>query len=604
MKANLLNKKHTMAHVMNSTLRVVSIALLMLMIASVPAIEGNSGGKHNQASAGCTCHSNAGGVTVGENFPSSYNAGQSYPITIDVNGGTQAFIGGFSLQIDKGTLGNPSPDVQIAGMSATHTNSNQRSFTLDWIAPAANSGTVSVDIAVLNGNGNFQNSGDGWAKTSLTITEIPPLNTPPTASNLALSPRGAVAVDQDLTVSYTFADPDGDAESNTMVRWFVNGTLAPAYNDMTTIAASETSIEETWTVKVTPSDGMDFGPEETCQDQAMIVDIDTDGDGVFDGDDAFPNDASETSDSDGDGVGDNADAFPNDASETMDSDSDGVGDNADAFPNDATETMDSDSDGVGDNADAFPNDANETMDSDSDGVGNNADAFPEDANETMDSDMDGVGDNTDWAPNDASETMDSDGDSVGDNADVFPNDATETVDSDNDGVGDNADWAPNDAAETLDSDGDGVGDNADAFPNDASETLDSDGNGVGDNAQAAQEAADAEAAEARRNMIIIALVVLALIGGGGAVLFLRRGGNEEEPEKSFEQQSIVAAQPVIASQPVAVAAVAATPVVAAVQPVAEEPTVLRQWTDEAGYTWRAMSDGGNYWWTGTEWKRV
>ena len=122
MKANLLNKKHTNAHAMNSTLRVVSIALLMLMIASVPAIEGNSGGKHNQASAGCTCHSNAGGVTVGENFPSSYNAGQSYPITIDVNGGTQAFIGGFSLQIDKGTLGNPSPDVQIAGMSATHTN--------------------------------------------------------------------------------------------------------------------------------------------------------------------------------------------------------------------------------------------------------------------------------------------------------------------------------------------------------------------------------------------------------------------------------------------------------------------------------------------------
>ena len=60
----------------------------------------------------------------------------------------------------------------------------------------------------------------------------------------------------------------------------------------------------------------------------------------------------------------------------------------------------------------------------------------------------------------------------------------------------------------------------------------------------------------------------------------------------------------IASQPVAVPAVAATPVVAAVQPVAEEPTVLRQWTDEAGYTWRAMSDGGNYWWTGTEWKRA
>ena len=41
-------------------------------------------------------------------------------------------------------------------------------------------------------------------------------------------------------------------------------------------------------------------------------------------------------DTDGDGVDDNADAFPNDASETMDADGDGVGDNADAFPNDAS----------------------------------------------------------------------------------------------------------------------------------------------------------------------------------------------------------------------------------------------------------------------------
>ena len=92
--------------------------------------------------------------------------------------------------------------------------------------------------------------------------------------------------------------------------------------------------------------------------------VDTDGDGVADAQDAFPNDASETMDSDGDGTGDNADAFPNDASETMDTDGDGTGDNADAFPNDASETMDSDGDGTGDNADAFPNDASKTVDTD------------------------------------------------------------------------------------------------------------------------------------------------------------------------------------------------------------------------------------------------
>ena len=169
---------------------------------------------------------------------------------------------------------------------------------------------------------------------------------------------------------------------------------------------------------------------------------DTDGDGVIDRLDAFPNDRTETADTDGDGVGDNADAFPNDRTETADSDGDGVGDNADAFPNDRTETADSDGDGVGDNADAFPNDRTETVDTDGDGVGDNADAFPTTeprrqirmvtALATMptpspmteprrDSDGDGVGDNADAFPNDRTETEDTDGDRVGDNTDAFPN---------------------------------------------------------------------------------------------------------------------------------------------------------------------------------------
>ena len=66
----------------------------------------------------------------------------------------------------------------------------------------------------------------------------------------------------------------------------------------------------------------------------VIPFIDSDGDGVTDEEDAFPNYANETTDSDGDGTGDNSDAFPNDANETTDSDGDGVGDNSDSHPND------------------------------------------------------------------------------------------------------------------------------------------------------------------------------------------------------------------------------------------------------------------------------
>ncbi len=102
-----------------------------------------------------------------------------------------------------------------------------------------------------------------------------------------------------------------------------------------------------------PSQSNQTQQESTTDDEEE----DTDGDGVPDSEDAFPNDPDETTDTDGDGVGDNGDAFPNDASEDTDTDGDGVGDNGDAFPNDASETTDTDGDGIGDNADAFPNDS-------------------------------------------------------------------------------------------------------------------------------------------------------------------------------------------------------------------------------------------------------
>jgi len=139
-------------------------------------------------------------------------------------------------------------------------------------------------------------------------------------------------------------------------------------------------------------------------------------------------------DSDGDGVPDESDAFPNDPAEWLDSDGDGIGDNADT---------DDDNDGVADTLDAFPLDATESVDTDGDGIGNNADT---------DDDNDGVADTLDAFPLDAAESVDTDGDGIGNNADT---------DDDNDGMPDT--WElqygldpldPRDAA--LDADGDGV----------------------------------------------------------------------------------------------------------------------------------------------------
>ena len=346
-------------------LRMLVSVLLVSMVLSfgVPLSEGNSSGKHNSGSSGCSCHGSASSsITLTNDFPTQYTPSQTYTINIGFTGGNGGSGGGFSLQANKGTLTNAGSNMQISGTSATHSGSAGTSWTFQWRAPSQGSGDVTVNYVVMNANRASGNNGDVWSQSTFTISEAAPVNNPPSVSNLAISPNGDIMESESFTLTYTYQDPDGDQEGPTQIRWFVDGTLSTAHNDRTTIQGVDTSLNQVWTAEVTPSDGTDFGATRQCLDEVRISIPDSDGDGVQDSQDAFPNDPTESADSDSDGVGDNSDAFPNDPTETADSDSDGVGDNSDVFPNDSTETTDSDGDGVGDNADAFPNDPTGTSD--------------------------------------------------------------------------------------------------------------------------------------------------------------------------------------------------------------------------------------------------
>ena len=126
----------------------------------------------------------------------------------------------------------------------------------------------------------------------------------------------------------------------------------------------------------------------------------------------------------------------------------------------------------------------------------------------------------------------------------------------------------------------------------------------------------ASSSDDESNLLAILLIVLVVIGGGaGVVLFMRNRGGEEESAKDFAQGGIMnqlqtvnptayATQSIQAVQPVqAVQAVQPIQTVEVIPQAVAEPVVLRQWTDEAGYTWRAMDNGETYWWTGTEWQK-
>jgi hypothetical protein len=142
-----------------------------------------------------------------------------------------------------------------------------------------------------------------------------------------------------------------DAQGNLVVN-------TPRTLDMTfyTVPAGLLQPGQSYTWRVRVCDSADWIAAENrsqsyWQPFAMassLVDTDSDGDGVFDGQDLFPMDPTEWADSDGDGMGDNADVFPTDPTEWADSDGDGIGDNTDHFPLDPLWWADSDGDGMPD----------------------------------------------------------------------------------------------------------------------------------------------------------------------------------------------------------------------------------------------------------------
>jgi len=114
--------------------------------------------------------------------------------------------------------------------------------------------------------------------------------------------------------------------------------------------------------------------------------VDSDGDGIFDSEDAFPTDPAASIDTDNDGYPDQwnegytnsdstteltIDIFPHDSTEWTDSDDDGVGDNSDMFYNDPAASLDSDGDG-------YPDEWNDGYTQSSSTTGLILDAYPDD----------------------------------------------------------------------------------------------------------------------------------------------------------------------------------------------------------------------------------
>ena len=213
-----------------------------------------------------------------------------------------------------------------------------------------------------------------------------------------------------------------------------------------------------------------------------VIIPDSDGDGVIDDNDAFPQDPLQWSDTDGDGYGDNnAPGAGGDGCPTIWGTS--SIDRGGCPDSDGDQWSDADTDwpecvlGLG-YGDAWPADPNQWCDADGDGVGDeyyfeidsftdlrtneSGDAFPDDATQWRDQDGDGIGDNYSY-------NLGTDGYRTNQQGDAFPTNPRQHQDTDGDGWGDVYTWVEDMTGLRIEE--------GDAFPLDPLAWSDQDGDG-------------------------------------------------------------------------------------------------------------------------------
>jgi hypothetical protein len=330
----------------------------------------------------------------------------------------------------------------------------------------------------------------------------------------AVQPDTYVALTDSIRVSAPILDPQGCLEQDCV------DCFCPVRNDF---------FIDVFSCQEAPGGAGDNCPDTVNPGQEDLdgdglgnaCDPDIDGDGVDNAEDAFPEDASETTDTDNDGTGNNADTdddddgtpdtsddFPLDPGADTDTDGDGRPDTLNgASTTGLVEDLDDDGDDTPDASDDFPLDPAadtdtdgdgqpdtlngasttglvEDTDDDDDGTLDASDDFPLDPGADTDTDDDGRPDTLNGASTTGLvEDLDDDDDDTPDTSDDFPLDAAADRDTDGDGQPDTLNGiSTTGLVEDPDDDNDGTPDVGDAFSLDASEDTDTDGDGTGNNA--------------------------------------------------------------------------------------------------------------------------
>ena len=251
---------------MRHTRGLLAIVLLIMLISSSQVAIANSNGKTGSSTSGCTCHGSSSTISPSlSGLPwgaGGYTAGATYSLNWD-GGPHIPGDGGFNLDASAGTWSNLGSQVQLVNGELTHSSDSLRSWSADWTAPAAGTGNVDFNLAVLYANGNGANSGDDWGTGTWTLGEASSSsNTPPEALSVTFVPTDPTR-GTGLAVDYTYYDADGDSEQGTQIRWKLNGNNVGDLDDQTSVSQTWLAKGQEWTCTVTVKDGTDQGDPVT-----------------------------------------------------------------------------------------------------------------------------------------------------------------------------------------------------------------------------------------------------------------------------------------------------------------------------------------------------
>lgn len=244
------------------------------------------------------------------------NNGNEAPVLDAIGGQTIAEGALLTFIVTASDINGDSLSYSASGLPAGAVfDVEQQRFS--WTPDFTSAGNFTVNISVTDGSSSDSES------VEITVTNT---NRP-----LVISGTPAAAVMATTNYSFTpiASDPDGDTMTFSIVNMPVWATFDPATGTLSG-APSAAQVGRTTNIVISASDSTNtVSLSPFSIDVIAYVEQDSDGDGVLDHLDAFPNDSNEWLDTDGDQIGNNSD---------LDDDNDGITDQHDGFPLDNTKS--------------------------------------------------------------------------------------------------------------------------------------------------------------------------------------------------------------------------------------------------------------------------